>query len=235
MGLQCRSISFEGKTFQHYYLCHYRPIRAGADALSQSLVRFKQGLKLHVDAWSACAVQELVKKGLGTSGIIVHARRSVESRLLHLEDSPLALLCKTLAQSGTGVYESRLLVKTRATVSLKGLSLKERELEMKNVYQVNAENTSRRGDILLIDDIYTSGATIRFILRALLSIGHKRRVNIFTLAYTDYGNDSSQVSTLMSDNYQFMPEFGWSTVAEDQVDTFTITALNRMIEQDYFE
>lgn len=51
-------------TLNHYYLCHYKSKAAGSDRLSQSLLRFKSGCDVDVDAWSSCAVEELNKLAL---------------------------------------------------------------------------------------------------------------------------------------------------------------------------
>lgn len=237
MGLQCRQFIFEGKTFSHYYLCNYKPVRAGADKMSQSLVKFKQGVQFHVDAWSECAVQELVKNNLASSDKIIRARSSAEFGESKDDDSPLSLLCRKLANAVGGVYEENLLLKTRATVPLKGLSLRERELEMKDVYQFNADKLKqfKNQSIMLVDDIYTSGTTVRAILRALLLFKAKLKVTIFTLAYTDYAAELNKQNTFAAGPYQFVPDIGWSMVAESDEHLFELPLLKRMILTDNFQ
>lgn len=75
-----------------------------------------------------------------------------------------------------------LLIRSKETTALFGLTEQERQAQVKNAFSLqNAEYITGKS-IILLDDIHTSGATIREISQALLKNGAKE-VNAITLAY----------------------------------------------------
>jgi len=70
-------------------------------------------------------------------------------------------------------YEPELLVRTRATKQQVGLSEKGRERNVSGAFRVpaGAQMKLNGASILLIDDVYTTGATSRAATRALLRAG----------------------------------------------------------------
>ena len=77
----------------------------------------------------------------------------------------------------------RLLVRTRATKPQYGLSKEERSENMRGAFAVDKEKQQdvRGRDVLLLDDIYTTGATCAECARALKKAGAR---NIIVLALT---------------------------------------------------
>lgn len=77
----------------------------------------------------------------------------------------------------------RLLVRTRATKPQYGLSKDERRENMRGAFSVPAEKQQdvREKDVLLLDDIYTTGVTCAECARALKAAGARR---VIVLALT---------------------------------------------------
>ena len=79
--------------------------------------------------------------------------------------------------------ETRALVRTRNTRMLRGLDPAERALAMRDAFEVKSTGTEdfQGKNVLLIDDIYTTGATADACSEALLEAG-AQRVYLLTLA-----------------------------------------------------
>ena len=77
--------------------------------------------------------------------------------------------------------ERNLLVRTAATVPQSALGRAERAVNIKNAFDLNDPDKVKDKRILLIDDVYTTGATVNECTRLLLSCG-ARHVDVLTLA-----------------------------------------------------
>ena len=73
------------------------------------------------------------------------------------------------------------LVKSRRTAKQKQLSAKERMKNVKNAYAVAAPEKVKDQSVLLLDDVYTTGATVNECARALKRAGAKE-VYVMTIA-----------------------------------------------------
>lgn len=74
----------------------------------------------------------------------------------------------------TGIpVETRLVIRKKYTEPQKSLNNKERVRNLKGVFEVR-KTTVRQKNILLIDDIYTTGSTIDEISKILLEKGHNK-------------------------------------------------------------
>ena len=77
--------------------------------------------------------------------------------------------------------ERNLLVRTAATVPQSALGRAERAVNIKNAFELNNPDQVKDKRILLIDDVYTTGATVNECTRLLLKCG-ARHVDVLTLA-----------------------------------------------------
>ncbi len=92
------------------------------------------------------------------------------------------LLGRELSQR-TGIpCKMNFLQKKRATPPQIQLSGEERERGIRNSFQVRRREELKGKTILLVDDVYTTGATVNECSRVLLASG-ARRVDVFTLAH----------------------------------------------------
>jgi ComF family protein len=81
---------------------------------------------------------------------------------------------RRLCPAWEGKLAPRVMIRRRATASQAGLTLHERRRNLRGVFSVSAPEKLRGRDVLLIDDIYTTGATARACSAALKKAGAAR-------------------------------------------------------------
>ncbi len=69
----------------------------------------------------------------------------------------------------------------KQTPQLKDITEYDKRMEaLKDAFTVSPENTTGKS-LLLFDDLYGSGATVRYIVDALKDLGHAKAVYLLTL------------------------------------------------------
>lgn len=92
------------------------------------------------------------------------------------------LLARELSRR-TGIpYHKRILQKKRPTLPQINLSGSGREKGVKGVFQVTKKENLKGKWVLLLDDVYTTGATVNECSKVLMA-GGAGRVDVFTLAH----------------------------------------------------
>jgi predicted amidophosphoribosyltransferase len=243
MGLQQTSIAYHNSSFRHYYLCHYLPLSAGKDIFSQSLLKFKRRIQPDLDAWIDCSLEVLKEISLSPDTIILRALSHDETTLsLTRSTFPAALdiFGDALARRFGCPYLPSLLLKSRPTRPCKELSREQRLAELRNIYSVDpaipipilpiappsaspllpstgetTPDSSPPPSFLLIDDILTTGTTMRMLIRALRRQFPRCPIRIFTLARSDYDPTLNLSSPLHGQNYHLENSAGWIVAEED--------------------
>ena len=75
------------------------------------------------------------------------------------------------------------LVRTRATRPQTGLNRRERRRNIRGAFRVVARNQIQKKRLLLVDDVFTTGATVEEAARVLIAAG-ARSVDVLTFART---------------------------------------------------
>lgn len=83
-----------------------------------------------------------------------------------------ALIAKTLAKESGLLYEENLLVRTRQTRPQKELNNAERRKNLKNAFKIGKSSVKSKR-VLIVDDIYTTGASFDACAEVLLKNGAK--------------------------------------------------------------
>jgi ComF family protein len=103
------------------------------------------------------------------------------SRLRSREFNQSLLLARQIANTLSLPYLIDAIIRTRKTPPQVGLSKKERNENMKGAFQVVQPDDIKDRRILLIDDVYTTGATLKEGAKTLMNAGAKE-VIIATVA-----------------------------------------------------
>lgn len=232
MGLQQTSLPYKNLFFPHYYLCNYLPVSVGQDTLSQSLLRFKRAYQPDLDAWIDCALEILTEAPLLPDTIIIRALHHNETIVPQNKPTSLDHLGKALAAHFHFDYYPGLLCKTRPAREIKSLSREQREIELSGLYYIDDHyrNSLAGHPILILDDILTTGTTMKMIVSAL---GNHPSLRIFTLAKADYDDSLNKSTPLKGQNYQLQQGMGWQ-VAEEQSIYYTLSQLKARIKANSF-
>lgn len=234
MSLQRESFEHHSEIIEHYYLCNYRPQLEGLDELSKSLLNFKNGWPLDVEAWTECAVTELAKVEINERWLILRALNSNETSV-DKPNKPLDVLGREIARAFKSHYHPECLSKKRMARKTSLLTKAERELELSGnyVFDVNrvGDNFSK---ILILDDILTSGTTLRAIIDAVRSTLPNGLIQSFTLASSDRQARLNHSISLTSFGYEWESEKGWQMVEEGTEDYSKINRLKSKILTDSF-
>jgi ComF family protein len=147
---ECRATAqFEGAIRDAIHALKYENQRRFAEPLSERLS------------------VEFARSGWTPTGII--AAPLHEARLRARGYNQSALLAERLARSEGIPYRPDFLSKIRDTQPQVGLNGRERALNVKDAFRASGSAANQM--ILLIDDVYTTGATLRECARALLEAG----------------------------------------------------------------
>ncbi len=152
------------------------------DASRDLALKFKHGDR--TDAlvsfvpWMERVGKELLQKADLVVPVPLHRRRLLARRY-----NQSALIAQALSQKSGVPCAMQLLVRKRATPPQGHLHIKEREKNVAKAFLVNpdAQADIKGKNILLIDDVLTTGATVNECARVLLKEGAKE-VNVLTLA-----------------------------------------------------
>ena len=196
--------------FSHYYLCPYLPLTAGSDDNSSSLVKFKQRTQPDLDTWIGHSARLLPTLLLPPNTTILRALRHDETIVRSEFPTAIDLLGQTLAARLHCHYRPDLIYKARTTLPNKHLTRHQRRTQLLDVYQLspaaipaaapfppathiptaalpsNPTPITPSTPILIIDDILTTGSTIRAIIRTLRHHYPSIPIRAFTLTRADY-------------------------------------------------
>lgn len=232
MALQTKYLEFGSETIPHYFLCNYRPVSVGLDALSKSLLNFKCGYRPDTTAWIECSLVELKKVQIENQSLVLRALASRE--LNATSNMTLDRLGNELAENKLLLYQPNMLTKTRITQQVKLLSNFEREKELANAYLFEPPRSYQPNQILILDDILTTGATMRSIITSIRAVLSSVTVKIFTLASTDHDAIVNKTVQLHGYKYGWENDRGWIAAEDPAEFTVDADALKYKILNDHF-
>jgi ComF family protein len=153
-----------------------------SDASRPLILGFKHGDRLHgtraYGTWMARAGAELLAEASVIVPVPLHW-----TRLFMRRYNQAALLANALAAASGVPAVPDLLLRRRRTPSQGRLNAAERRKNVRGAFAVSARSAGRLADarVLLIDDVFTTGATVDACAKALLAAG-AAEVDVLTLA-----------------------------------------------------
>jgi predicted amidophosphoribosyltransferase len=170
MNLQINWVGLDESLYSHYFLCHYMPSSSGKDTLSHRILRFKRGYQPELDHWIQYTLRSISAAALPEGLTIIRALHHEETRVPADGRLPLDILAENLAKFLDADYRPQLLRKSHPCRAVKELSVPERESELQHLYYMVQPPPDT--PILILDDVLTTGTTMKGIIRALLA-AHK--------------------------------------------------------------
>ena len=152
------------------------------DASRKLVIDFKYGDRLHAVQtfvpWLARAGAEMIKDCDVIIPVPLHY-----SRLWQRRFNQSAILGEMLAKRSNRDFAPDALIRQRHTVKQKGLSRKERHANVRGAFAVDEKQAAglTGKNILLVDDVFTSGATLNECARILKKSG-AAQVYVLTIA-----------------------------------------------------
>lgn len=152
--------SYEGGLRELIHLLKYEHVRPAASVLGRMLGEVISGMVPHFGSATPIVIpvplhaSKLRQRGFNHSELIARVA------LAHV---PVAMKVRPSA-----------LVRRRATESQTGLTRAQRRLNMRGAFEVSRSNEIARRDILLIDDVFTTGTTVSECARVLRRAGADR-------------------------------------------------------------
>lgn len=144
--------------------------------------RLKYQDRLDLAATMACWMVRAGDDVIRSSDVVVpiplHRRR-----LFLRQSNQAAELARALARHSRLPYLPDVMLRKRATRQQVGLGARARADNVRDAFRVAAgrEKLIKNRSVLLVDDVYTTGATAKAATRTLLKVG-ARRVNVLTFA-----------------------------------------------------
>jgi len=166
------------------------PIASGVNegALRAGLIAWKEqgrfGLHVPLAHLLAASIVHLASRDRPIVLVPVPtSRRSKRARGVDLIDDLARSSVRLLGPLGLHVTVSQALSYTRSTDDQAGLGAGERAANMRGAFALRADRRLRGRDVVVVDDIVTTGATVNEAVRALTTAGH-RPVGIAVVAAT---------------------------------------------------
>jgi hypothetical protein len=167
-----------------FHLSYYFTRKSGInDVVSESLLKFKDNEYPDTERWIKKASKELPKFISGIDVIL----RVLGSDELDANDGYTSLdeLCESLELALEGSeYMPNVLKKTDYTNELKYMSKADRLSELEDVYYIDNSDELEGKTILLVDDILTTGSTLKSIMKSLEEEVCDFSLHFFTLGKT---------------------------------------------------
>jgi ComF family protein len=150
------------------------------DASRKLILSFKYGDRLHAVhtfiPWMLRAGQDMIDAADFIIPVPLHSRRLRERRF-----NQSALLAQEIAKRSGKPYIPDALLRTRHTAPQQGLNFKERGKNVHGAFSVNEKYSLKNKNILLIDDVFTSGATLNECAR-VMKAAKAASVSVLTIA-----------------------------------------------------
>jgi hypoxanthine phosphoribosyltransferase len=168
---------------QAFHIANFIPVNWGIqDRISQTLTDFQFSREPQTTRWIHLALTAASE--LGHPDLIVRALTKRE--LISVGNHPLDRLGTELAGRLSSRYEGTRLSKLRQTAAVKNAGTRQaRDKILQNAYHFDATGLEGGIQILVIDDIVTTGATFGAISEAIRAVLPEAKLTYFALARTD--------------------------------------------------
>ena len=191
MNFPKQHLSIADRLIPLHYLCGYRAASRGHDGISKSILKFKEGDAMHIAAWAEVALLALRQAGLRQGDMMVRALGHQETAVLwRSEPKPMDLFCRFISEKSGCAYSPDIIRKKWKTEKLRYMNRAQRERATQDAYELAPVFGWGKQCVWIMDDVVTTGSTVRAIAAALLKRYPEVELRAFCLARTDgdYGD-----------------------------------------------
>jgi ComF family protein len=164
------------------------------DSIVSLVYRLKYGAETYLSKYMAYFMTQEIVKNKITFDTIIPVPLS-DKRLKLRGFNQAELLAKDIANNLNVICDSDSLIRTRDTLTQTHLSKLERKDNLKQAFKVADKNKIKGKKILLVDDIFTTGATSDEISKVLLDNGCKQVV-VITFAHAINKKEQSKTKNI---------------------------------------
>lgn len=171
-----------------YYLGYYK------DPIREKIFGFKNNKTKEVAEWNS-----VIKDNLTSLPKIDYIVRALGHNEITIKHTALDTTGKLISENTSSEYIPDLLIKNSESKKSTSMGAQERKSEIKDKYSINKMHPSyedlhgKTRTILIIDDVYTTGATMNEITRALSNEFSLVKIYIFSLVQTKKFSDTPQM------------------------------------------
>jgi ComF family protein len=148
-------------------------VAAEVVALKSTPVLSRKARTLLESNWASFEIEEV--------DTIIPVPLSRRRRLERGYNQAEVLASSISAITGVGIDRNSLARTHHSPLHRIGMDSKARDLSVRNAFEVSRPNLIRGKAVLLVDDVYTTGATVSYCAKELKKAG-AAKVNVFTLA-----------------------------------------------------
>ena len=165
------------------YFTMARALGAYEGSLQEAIHRWKYEGKTYLTPFFAEWMEEGLNRHWGPHSLDLLIPAPLHPQRLRERGFNQALLLVKELSRRTGIpYRKTILQKKKPTIPQVNLSGTEREKGLRGAFQVIGKEELLGKSVLLVDDVYTTGATVNECSKVLLR-GGAERVNVLTLAH----------------------------------------------------
>jgi ComF family protein len=165
------------------YFTMARALGAYEGSLQEAIHRWKYEGKTYLTPFFAEWMEEGLNRHWGPHSLDLLIPVPLHTQRLRERGFNQALLLVKELSRRTGIpYRKTILQKKKPTIPQVNLSGTEREKGLRGAFQVIGKEELLGKSVLLVDDVYTTGATVNECSKVLLR-GGAERVNVLTLAH----------------------------------------------------
>jgi ComF family protein len=165
------------------YFTMARALGAYEGSLREAIHRWKYEGKTYLTPFFAEWMEEGLNRHWGPHSLDLLIPVPLHTQRLRERGFNQALLLVKELSRRTGIpYRKTILQKKKPTIPQVNLSGTEREKGLRGAFQVIGKEELLGKSVLLVDDVYTTGATVNECSKMLLR-GGAERVNVLTLAH----------------------------------------------------
>lgn len=183
-----------------WHLVYYIPSRWKSEPLSNSLIKFKENDVKIVDKWISQAIPLIESLGIEFHYII----RALGSKELEASgNKPLDKLGEAIAKKMNCHYVPECIKKNRLTEPMHSFRKKhERQSELEGVYYYDKKlRLDDDSNFLILDDINTTGSTVKAIRKEIQAAYPNSHIFFFTLGRTGAKDEEGEYITTLNSNF----------------------------------